>query len=242
MWVGEPTEKTTAPADKTVDVLIPALNEEATVGRVIRNLPDNWFRRVVLVDNGSTDKTAERAKEAGADVVSEPVAGYGRACLTGLDYLRSEPPDIVSFIDADASDNPSEIKRILTPMLRDNVEFVLGSRTFGAGLEEGAMSPHAVAGNLFAAGVIWWLTGYRFTDLGPFRAIEWDVLEQIGMEDKDFGWTVEMQIKAARAGVTSVEVPVSYSPRRQGESKVSGSLAGSIRAGLKILRVLGRHI
>lgn len=222
-----------------VDLVIPALNEEASIALVIADLPPGRVRRVVVVDNGSTDATASRAREAGAVVVSEPQRGYGAACLAGLAELRRDPPEIVVFMDGDRSDHAGELLLLLQPIIEGHAQLVIGSRVLGQ-RERGALTPQARFGNALACGLLRLFWGARFTDLGPFRAIRWDALERMKMEDRDFGWTVEMQIKAARSGLPCAEVPVSYR-RRIGQSKISGTLSGSVRAGWKILYLLIRH-
>ncbi|QDG54516.1 glycosyltransferase family 2 protein [Persicimonas caeni] len=221
------------PESTTIDVLIPALNEEKSIGHVLDAIPDGWVRRVVVVDNGSTDQTAVVAREHGAEVVFEQQRGYGAACLAGLRHLAHDPPDIVTFMDADFSDHPNELPRVVEPILNDGVDLVIGSRTIGQN-EPGALLPQAVFGNKLACFLVEVLYGYRFTDLGPFRAVRWSSLQLIGMEDEDFGWTVEMQVKAAKMHLSAVEVPVSYR-KRVGVSKITGTLKGTVLAGHKIL-------
>ena len=221
------------PQPLVVDVVIPALNEEQSLGQVLQALPWERLRKVVVVDNGSEDATAEVARAGGAVVVPQPQRGYGKACLTGLEALRQDPPDVVVFLDADFSDHPQELGRVIAPIEQDEVHMVIGSRTIGM-RERGALLPQAVFGNRLACSLIDVLYGYRFTDLGPFRAMRWDALESLGMRDEDFGWTVEMQVKAAQAGLSCVEVPVSYR-KRVGVSKITGTIQGTVRAGHKIL-------
>lgn len=221
------------PESLRVDVLIPALNEQESIGLVLAQIPADWVRRVIVVNNGSDDDTAKVAKAAGALVVDEPRRGYGQACLSGLELMRQDPPDVVVFLDADYSDHPEELVRHLQPILVDEVDLVIGSRTIGM-RAPGALLPQALFGNKLASLLIEGLYGYRFTDLGPFRAIRWDALERIQMEDTNFGWTVEMQVKAAHYGLSAVEVPVSYR-QRVGVSKITGTLEGTVRAGYKIL-------
>jgi glycosyltransferase involved in cell wall biosynthesis len=233
-WPDEPLDV----SDSDVAVIIPALNEEKSIGHVLDALPD-FVERVVVVDNGSTDATAEVARDRGASVVSEPRKGYGSACLTGIDTLAEDPPEIVVFLDGDFSDDPSEIDRLLAPILAGDATLVIGSRTIGA-RQDGALLPQARFGNRLACALIEQLHGYRFTDLGPFRAITWDALQKLEMADPDYGWTVEMQLKAARQGVRSVEVPVSYT-RRIGVSKVTGTVRGTVMAGYKILWTIFRE-
>jgi glycosyltransferase involved in cell wall biosynthesis len=198
-------------------------------------------REVVVVDNGSSDRTPEVARDAGATVIRESRKGYGSACLAGLAHLetRRRPPDVVVFLDADYSDHPDELPLLLEPIRDEQADLVIGSRTLGR-REPGALLPQARFGNALAGWLVRLLYGVRFTDLGPFRAVRWRALDRLGMEDRDFGWTVEMQVKAARLGMTIREVPVSYR-RRIGRSKISGTLAGSVRAGWKILYTIARH-
>jgi len=193
-------------------------------------------RRVIVADNGSTDSTARVAREHGAMVVFEPRRGYGAACLKAIAALGADPPDVVLFLDADLSDDPTEAPLVLGPILEGRADLVVGSRVLGE-REPGALTPHARFGNWLATRLLAALYGARYTDLGPFRAIRYDALLSLGMKDRDFGWTVEMQVKAARHGLRHAEVPVRYR-RRMGRSKISGTLSGSVRAGAKILTVL----
>lgn len=225
-----------------VAVVIPALNEERSVARVVSEIPragDGFaVSEIVVVDNGSSDATAEAARGAGARVVSEPRRGYGRACLAGIAALDGAPPDVVVFLDADASDDPSEMPLLVAP-IRAGDDFVVGSRVLGAA-EPGALAPQARYGNRLACFLLRVFYGARFTDLGPFRAIRYGALRALGMRDTNYGWTVEMQLRAARAGLRSSEVPVSYR-RRVGRSKITGTVRGTILAGAKILWTLARH-
>jgi glycosyltransferase involved in cell wall biosynthesis len=230
------------PDRPTISVVIPALNEEASLPLVLRDLPREWVDEVVVVDNGSHDRTAEVARAAGARVVPEPERGYGSACLRGLAALEQRPagpPDIVVFLDADYSDHPDELPTILEPIVDGRCDMVLGSRLAGQ-RERGAMPPQSVWGNRLACWLMRLFFGARYTDLGPFRAIRWESLERLGMVDRNFGWTVEMQIKAARQGLRYCEVPVSYR-RRIGASKISGTIRGTIKAGSKILYLIAKY-
>jgi glycosyltransferase involved in cell wall biosynthesis len=224
----------------TVDAVIPALDEADSLGAVLDALPSPPVRRVVVADNGSTDATAEVARERGATVVLEPRRGYGAACLKALEALAADPPDVVLFLDADLSDDPAQAGAVLSPILEGRFDLVVGSRVLGE-REPGALSPHARFGNWLATRLLAALYGARYTDLGPFRAIRYDALMALEMKDKDFGWTVEMQIKAARRGLRHTEVPVRYR-RRVGRSKISGTVGGSIRAGVKILATVFAHL
>ncbi|MEE8138327.1 MAG: glycosyltransferase family 2 protein [Thermoanaerobaculia bacterium] len=227
-------------ATATVDVVIPAFNEEASLPLVLGEIPRPPVGRVVVTDNNSTDGTARVAAEAGAVVVLERRAGYGSACLRALDYLReNDPPDIVVFLDADYSDHPEELPRLIAPILRDRADLVIGSRVLGD-RQPGALLPQARAGNFIACWLIRLLYGHRYTDLGPFRAVRWQALERLRMSDPDFGWTAEMQVKALRQDLRVTEVPVSYR-RRVGVSKISGTLKGTLLAGTKILWTVLRY-
>ena len=224
-------------------VVIPALDEEESIGLVLAALPSQPASHVIVVDNGSRDATAERAVAAGAELVDEPRRGYGRACLSGLDALRQHDPapdDIVAFLDADFSDDPSQLGEIVAPILEDRADLVIGSRVLGE-REPGALLIQARWGNWLATRLIRVITGVRFTDLGPFRACRWASFESLNMEDDAFGWTVEMQLKAASSGLRCVEIPVRYR-RRVGESKITGTLRGTVLASVTILSILGKWL
>jgi glycosyltransferase involved in cell wall biosynthesis len=218
-------------------VIIPAFNEARSIGRVIGDLPP--VDEVVVVNNASTDETERNARAAGATVLREARRGYGSACLRGIDYARTRNPDVVVFLDGDYSDHPDELDRLLGPIRRGEADFVVGSRMRGE-REPGAMLPQARWGNRLACALMRWLWGAEFTDLGPFRAIRLEALLALGMRDPTYGWTVEMQIKAARAGLRCAEVPVSYR-RRIGVSKITGTVGGTLRASSKILWTIARY-
>ena len=227
-----------------VSVVIPARNEEGSVGAVVREmLATGLVGDVVVTDNGSRDGTAAEARAAGATVVSEPRAGYGRACLAALAEVRRRPPEVVVFVDADRSDDPADLGALLAPFVHDEADLVIGSRVLGqrAGrVETGALLPQARWGNALACALVRLRWGARFTDLGPFRAIRWDAYERLGMRDETFGWTVEMQVRAVRAGLRTAEVPVAYR-KRVGKSQITGTVNGTVRAGTKILWTVGAH-
>lgn len=230
------------PGRPSLAVVIPALNEEASLPLVLGDIPRSLVQDVVVVDNGCTDRSAEVARANGARVVVEPQRGYGAACLRGLAELAQRPegpPEIVIFLDADYSDHPDELPGLVQPILEGRYDFVLGSRLDGH-RERGAMPPQSVWGNRLACFLMRLFFGAHYTDLGPFRAIRWDCLERLGMCDRNFGWTVEMQIKAARQQLRYLEVPVSYR-RRVGASKISGTVRGTILAGSKILYLIAKY-
>ena len=225
-------------------VIIPALNEEASIGKVIVGIPRGLVSEVIITDNGSTDGTAFIAEAAGATVLREDRRGYGYACMKGIEYARSKPenerPDIVVFLDGDYSDYPEELPAVFKPIIEDGYDMIIGSRTRGE-RERGALLPQALFGNALATTLIKWIYGVEFTDLGPFRAIRFDKLLSLEMSDMTYGWTVEMQIKAAKQGLRCGEVPVSYR-KRIGKSKVTGTIAGTLKAGYKILFTIFRYI
>jgi len=218
-----------------IDIIIPAYNEEASIGLVLKDIPKSLVRSIIVCDNASTDNTAAVAREGGAIVLHQPKIGYGSACLKGIEYLRAsrKTPDIVVFLDGDYSDHPEEMTDLIKPILERNADLVIGSRAMGK-MENGAMMPQQIFGNWLATNLIRIFYRYEFTDLGPFRAIKYDSLLDLEMEDPDFGWTVEMQVKAAKLKMKCEEVPVTYR-RRIGVSKVSGTIKGTILAGHKIL-------
>lgn len=223
-----------------VDVIIPAFNEEKSIAKVIGDIPA-LVRNVVVANNNSTDRTAEVAIAAGAQVVFEPQKGYGKACLTAMDWIKHQEvqPDILVFLDGDYSDFPQELELLIEPILRGKAELVIGSRSLGE-REAGSMTFPQVFGNALATTLMRWMYGAKFSDLGPFRAIHWEKLLALGMVDQNFGWTIEMQIKAHQKGLRYQEVPVRYR-KRIGISKVSGTVKGVIGAGYKIIFTIFKY-
>ena len=215
-------------------VIIPALNEEKAIAKVIADIPEA-VTEVVVIDNGSTDRTSEVAREAGASVLKESRAGYGYACLKGIAYLKDKQKDgdIVVFLDGDYSDYPEELISLVAPIEKGNYDLVIGTRNNPL-LQKGALTPQQRFGNALATRLMALFYGGKYTDLGPFRAISFDALDRLKMQDKTYGWTVEMQLKALKYKLKYTEVPVNYRPRI-GDSKVSGTLKGTIMAGYKIL-------
>lgn len=225
-----------------IDVIIPAYNEENSIEHVVNEIPKDLVREIVVISNASTDNTEKVAKAAGATVLVENKKGYGAACLKGLSYLKAKGnnhPEIVVFLDGDYSDYPEEMRDLIEPITKDNFDMVIGSRALGV-KEKGAMMPQQIFGNWLATTLIHIFYGVKFTDLGPFRAITWQALAAIKMEDTNFGWTVEMQVKAARLKLRSTEVAVNYR-KRVGVSKVSGTLYGTVMAGYKILYTIFKY-
>ncbi|APQ16910.1 glycosyltransferase family 2 protein [Maribacter hydrothermalis] len=217
-----------------IKVIIPAFNEADSIAHVINELP-KMVSEVIVVNNNSTDDTVINAEAAGATVLTETRKGYGYACLKGLDYVasKSKQPNIIVFIDGDYSDYPEELVKVVAPILENDIDFVVGARNKNL-REEGSMTPQQVFGNWLATFLMKLFFGANFTDLGPFRAIKYEKLKELDMEDKTYGWTVEMQLKVLKKKMTYTEVPVRYK-RRIGVSKVSGTVKGSIFAGIKIL-------
>ena len=228
--------------NRVVKVIIPAYNEENGVGQVIGEIPKNLVHEIIVVNNASTDYTAQVAAKAGATVLHEPVPGYGRACLKGIEYLKQsdQKPDIVVFIDADHSDYPEDMEQVIKPILDLHADLVIGSRSLGA-KEKGSMTPQQIFGNWLATRLLKLLYRVKFTDLGPFRAITYSKLLEMDMQDTTFGWTVEMQLKAAKSGLRCVEVPVRYR-KRIGFSKISGTVKGTVKAGYKILYTIFKYL
>jgi glycosyltransferase involved in cell wall biosynthesis len=217
----------------TIAVIIPAFNEEQSIGKVINAISTQLVQRIIVVNNGSTDNTIEVAEGAGAIVLTENRKGYGWACLAGIDFLRNDPPEIVVFLDGDFSDFPEEIPVVIQPILKEEMDMVIGSRVLGK-REKGSLMPQQIAGNWLATRLIKLFHGASFTDLGPFRAVKFDKLLALEMSDKTYGWTIEMQLKAAKKKYRFCEVPVNYK-KRIGVSKVSGTIKGTLLAGIKII-------
>lgn len=221
-----------------VALVIPARNEELSLPGVLSNVP-SMVTRIVVVDNGSTDGTARIAAAYGALVVSEPVVGYGRACLAGLAALRPNPPDIVAFVDADGSDELACLPVLIAPVAAGEQDFVLGERI---PVERSALSFQQRFGHWLATGLILLFWEHRYHDLGPMRVINWGSLERLNMNDQDFGWTVEMQVRALKQGLRIQEIKVPYHCRSAGKSKISRTLSGTFMAGTTILRVIAREM
>ncbi len=225
-----------------IDVIIPAFNEENSIRKVLRDIPMEIVREVVVVNNNSNDATRKNARDGGATVLDEPRQGYGFACLKGMAYLdkKEDKPDIVVFLDADYSDHPEEMPLVVQPILENEVDMVIGSRSSGK-RERGAMTPQQIFGNGLATFLILLFYRVRYTDLGPFRAIRYESLKALEMKDKTYGWTVEMQLKAAKKKMKITEVAVTYR-KRIGISKVSGTVKGTIGAGYKIITTIFKYL
>lgn len=228
--------------NKDIKVIIPAFNEQNSIVKVLRDIPKEWVSEIIVVNNNSKDDTEEVAREAGVTVLKEERQGYGYACLKGMNYVKAQnpQPDIIVFMDADYSDHPEQLPEVVKPILEKNMDLVIGSRALGE-KEKGAMTPQQVFGNWLATRLLRLFYGANFTDLGPFRAVTWEALQRINMQDKTYGWTVEMQLKAAKMGLRCTEVPVKYRRRREGVSKVSGTLKGTLGAGYKIIWTIFRY-
>jgi glycosyltransferase involved in cell wall biosynthesis len=225
-----------------IDIIIPAFNEENAVGHVIKDIPKQRIRHIIVVNNNSSDSTSQVAISAGAIVIDEPRKGYGFACLKGMEYVAatSPIPDIIVFLDADYSDHPEELESLIQPIIQGDADLVIGSRSIGQ-RAKGSMTPQQIFGNWLATSLMKLFYGIQFTDLGPFRAIKYDSLLSLNMKDTNYGWTVEMQLKAAKKGLRCTEVPVSYRVRI-GHSKVSGTVKGTIGAGYKILYTIFKYL
>jgi glycosyltransferase involved in cell wall biosynthesis len=225
--------------DQSVAVLIPVLNEEEMLPKVLKDIPRNIVDETVVIDNGSTDNTVAIARDWGATVLFEDRKGYGFPCLRGIDYLKEKRPDIVVFVDGNYSDHPEEIPRLIEPLVKEKYDLILGSRVMGK-IEKGALRPPVRFGNLLATTLIRIIYGFRYTDLGPFRAIKFNRLLELNMRD-NWGWTPEMQAKAVKRGYKVAEVPVSYRKGR-GKSKITGNLKGIIVVGYRILWVIVKSL
>jgi glycosyltransferase involved in cell wall biosynthesis len=227
-------------ATPIVDVIIPAYNEEKSLPKVLRDIP-KIVRNIVVANNNSTDRTGEFAKAEGAHVVFEPQKGYGKACLTAMDWIKQQEdqPDIVVFLDGDYSDYPEELMLLIQPIIANESDMVIGSRALGE-REAGSMTLPQVFGNWLATTMMRYIQGAKFSDLGPFRAIRWADLLKLNMVDENFGWTIEMQIKAHKAGLRYIEIPVTYR-KRIGVSKVSGTVKGVFGAGYKIIFTIFKY-
>ena len=218
-------------------VVIPAYNEEKSIGRVLEEIPKDWIQQVIVVDNGSSDSTSAVARSNGAKVGFEPSRGYGNACLTGIAHLP-ELTEVVVFMDGDYSDYPAVVRNLLSNLWSKEADLVIGSRVLGL-REKGSLTFPQRAGNWLSTRLIKWLYGHAYTDLGPFRAIKTEALSRLKMQDRNFGWTVEMQVKALQHQLKIIEVPVSYR-KRIGKSKISHTLSGTFKAGVKILWTIAR--
>jgi len=221
-----------------ISIIIPALNEEESIGRVLNDIPGEIVEEVIVVDNGSSDNTVTVSKGLGVNVILEPLKGYGAACLRGISILKQDT-DIVVFLDADYSDYPQDLHTVVKPIIDDDAEMVIGSRMLGV-RKKGALLPQAIFGNKLATFLIRLFWGFKYTDLGPFRAIKYRDLIALNMIDKNFGWTVEMQIKALKKGLRIAEVPVRYR-KRIGKSKITGTFSGTVRAGVKIIYTIFKY-
>ena len=227
-----------------INVIIPAYNEERSIAKVLHAIPAGFVEEVIVVNNNSSDNTSLAASQAGATVLEELSPGYGNACLKGIAYAAAKPaatrPDIIVFLDGDFSDYPEEMPKLVQPIVAGQADMVIGSRALGK-REAGAMLPQQIFGNWLATTLLRWLYHARFTDLGPFRAIRLDTLLALGMRDRTYGWTVEMQAKAAKQKIRYTEVPVTYR-KRIGTSKVSGTVKGTVLAGYKIIWTIFKYL
>lgn len=224
-----------------IKVIIPAFNEQDSILHVVNDIPKSWVDEIIVVNNSSTDRTADKATDAGATVLHEDKRGYGYACLKGLEHVAQSDikPDIIVFMDADYSDFPEELPKLVAPILEDEMDLVIGARVKKL-RESGSMTPPQIFGNWLATFLMKLLYGAKFSDLGPFRAIKYEKLMELCMEDKTYGWTVEMQIKALKRKFKYTEIPVQYR-NRIGVSKISGTVKGTIMAGYKILSLIFKY-
>ncbi|MDG1261579.1 MAG: glycosyltransferase family 2 protein [Flavobacteriales bacterium] len=224
-----------------VDVIIPAWNEEKSIGHVVKDIDRSVVRDVIVVDNNSKDNTSKVAREAGATAIPQPKQGYGSACLKGIEFANAKEPkaDVIVFMDADYSDYANEMNLLLEPIAKGDADMVIGSRALGE-KEKGSMTPQQVFGNWLATWMIQVIYKHKYSDLGPYRSIRFDSLNKLGMKDPDYGWTVEMQVKALHKKLKVAEVPVNYR-KRIGVSKVSGTVKGTILAGYKIITTIIKY-
>ncbi len=226
-----------------INVIIPVFNESGSIGHVLQDIPAELVQEVIVVNNGSTDNTAEIAHQKGATVLLEEKKGYGSACLKGISYIKNKPaeqqPDIIVFIDGDYSDYPEQLRELIKPIIEQDIDMVIGSRAKGKRIK-GSMAPQQIFGNWLATSLIKLFFGAKFSDLGPFRAIKWKQLVALNMVDTNYGWTVEMQIKAAKNKLTFTEIPVDYRPRI-GTSKITGTFKGTVMAGYKIITTIFKY-
>lgn len=225
-------------SDRTITVIIPALNEEKTLPKTLEDIPKELVDEVVVIDNGSTDRTASIAKEWGATLLFESKKGYGYPCLKGIEYLKGRNPDVVVFLDGNYSDHPEEIIQLIEPIVKEDYDLVLGSRVMGK-CEKGALRPPVLFGNLLAITLIRFFYRFKYTDLGPFRAIKFNKLLDLNMQD-NLGWTIEMQIKAIKKRYRITEVPVSYR-KGSGKSKLTGNIRGIMVVGHRILWTIFKY-
>jgi glycosyltransferase involved in cell wall biosynthesis len=232
-----PKEKMSKPV---ISVIIPAFNEEKSIGKVIDAISKELVKHIIVVSNTSTDNTVRVAENAGAIVLQENRKGYGWACLLGIEKANELKTDIVVFLDGDFSDFPEEIPQVIAPILEKDVDLVIGSRVLGK-REKGSLTPQQIFGNWLATKLMRLFYGAKFTDLGPFRAMKMESLNELGMADKTYGWTIEMQIKAVKKKMKYIEVPVNYK-KRIGVSKVSGTIKGTVMAGIKILSAVFKYL
>ncbi len=221
-------------------VIIPAFNEAKSIDKVIREIPQDLVDEVVVVNNNSSDETSRVARQAGATVLDEPRQGYGFACLKGIDYAKKQNPDIIVFLDADYSDYPEEMRLLIKPIIEENYDMVIGSRALG-NRQTGSMTIPQIFGNWLATNLLRLFYGVKYSDLGPFRAIKFESLLALNMQDTTYGWTVEMQLKAAKMKMKTTEIAVNYRVR-VGKSKISGTVKGTILAGYKIITTIFKYL
>ncbi len=221
-------------------VIIPAFNEAKSIDKVIAEIPKDIVGEVIVVNNNSSDETSKVARQAGATVLDEPRQGYGFACLKGIDYAKKQKPEIVVFLDADYSDYPEEMRELIKPITEQNYDMVIGSRALGE-RQAGSMTIQQIFGNWLATNLMRLFYGVHYTDLGPFRAIKFESLLALNMQDTTYGWTVEMQLKAAKMKMKTTEMAVNYR-RRVGKSKISGTVKGTILAGYKIITTIFKYL